>query len=84
MKKYAFFEDIDWVKLEKRELKPPFKPKLKSDADLRFFDRVKKLPICPNLMLNSKTFTEKAVKETPTQPGLIATSSYPDFTYQRS
>jgi len=35
---HAFFKQVDWDKLEKREVPPPFKPKLKSSKDASNFD----------------------------------------------
>jgi len=40
VKKHPFFKDIDWDKLEKKELEPPFKPKVKSDTDTSQIDSV--------------------------------------------
>ncbi|XP_028853659.1 protein kinase C, delta b [Denticeps clupeoides] len=36
---HAFFKTINWVALEKREVTPPFKPKVKSPNDCSNFDR---------------------------------------------
>lgn len=35
---HAFFRDMDWVALEARRVKPPFKPKIKSKKDALNFD----------------------------------------------
>ncbi|XP_066532450.1 protein kinase C, eta, b isoform X2 [Hoplias malabaricus] len=35
---HPFFKEIDWEKLEKRELEPPFKPRIKSSEDVNNFD----------------------------------------------
>lgn len=40
VKKHPFFKDIDWDKLEKKEVDPPFKPKVKSDTDTSQIDSV--------------------------------------------
>uniref|UniRef100_A0A8C9YDV5 Protein kinase C n=1 Tax=Sander lucioperca TaxID=283035 RepID=A0A8C9YDV5_SANLU len=36
---HPFFKTINWPALEKRELEPPFKPKVKSPSDCSNFDR---------------------------------------------
>lgn len=36
---HAFFKTINWPALEKREVPPPFKPKVKSSSDCSNFDR---------------------------------------------
>ncbi|KJE91430.1 protein kinase C II [Capsaspora owczarzaki ATCC 30864] len=38
IKNNAFFKAIDWAKLEARQIKPPFKPKIKSRKDANNFD----------------------------------------------
>lgn len=40
VKKHPFFRDIDWDKLEKKEMEPPYKPKVKSDTDTSQIDSV--------------------------------------------
>jgi len=40
VKKHPFFKDIDWDKLEKREMEPPYKPKVKNEADTTQIDSV--------------------------------------------
>jgi len=40
VKKHPFFKDIDWDRLEKKEVDPPFKPKVKSDIDTSQIDSV--------------------------------------------
>ncbi|OXB73230.1 UNVERIFIED_CONTAM: hypothetical protein H355_016410 [Colinus virginianus] len=36
---HPFFKTINWVTLERREVEPPFKPKVKSASDYNNFDR---------------------------------------------
>jgi len=38
VKRHIFFNGIDWEKLEKKEIDPPFKPKVKNDVDTSQID----------------------------------------------
>ncbi|KAM4055123.1 kinase [Hirsutella rhossiliensis] len=38
LKRHAFFADIDWEILAKKLITPPFRPKLKSETDVSYFD----------------------------------------------
>jgi len=38
LKEHPFFGDIDWIALTKKQLTPPFKPKLSSETDTSNFD----------------------------------------------
>jgi serine/threonine protein kinase len=38
LKAHEFFHDVDWVALARKNLVPPFKPKLKSELDVSNFD----------------------------------------------
>jgi len=40
VKKHPFFKDIDWDKLEKKEMVPPYKPKVKDNTDVTQIDTV--------------------------------------------
>lgn len=40
IEKHKWFASIDWNALERKELKPPFKPILKSEMDTSYFDPV--------------------------------------------
>ena len=35
-----FFKPIDWDKLYRKEIDPPFKPRVQSDTDTCYFDQV--------------------------------------------
>ncbi|XP_053572400.1 protein kinase C theta type isoform X2 [Bombina bombina] len=39
IRQHCFFQHIDWEKLEKRKMEPPFKPKVKSPNDCSNFDK---------------------------------------------
>lgn len=39
IRQHCFFQQIDWERLEKREIEPPFKPKVKSANDCSNFDK---------------------------------------------
>lgn len=38
LKRHPFFADIDWEALSKKLITPPFKPQLKSETDVSYFD----------------------------------------------
>jgi serum/glucocorticoid-regulated kinase 2 len=38
VKKHPFFKDLDWDKLEKKELDAPWKPKVKGENDISQID----------------------------------------------
>ncbi|KAG7462655.1 hypothetical protein MATL_G00187080 [Megalops atlanticus] len=39
IKAHPFFKEIDWVLLEQRKIKPPFKPRIKTKRDVNNFDQ---------------------------------------------
>uniref|UniRef100_A0A8C1R8A3 Protein kinase C n=1 Tax=Cyprinus carpio TaxID=7962 RepID=A0A8C1R8A3_CYPCA len=39
IKVHPFFREIDWVLLEQRKIKPPFKPRIKTKRDVNNFDQ---------------------------------------------
>lgn len=42
-----FFRGIDWAKLERRQVEPPYKPRIESERDLTHFDEdFTKQPVC--------------------------------------
>ncbi|KAM6972334.1 protein kinase C beta type-like isoform 2-T2 [Aplochiton taeniatus] len=64
IKEHAFFRYIDWDKLQKKEVQPPFKPKAKSRRDVGNFD---------------KEFTKMAVELTPTDKLFIMNLDQNEF-----
>jgi len=69
VRQHAFFASIDWVKLEAREVEPPFKPKLRSAKDVGNFD---------------SDFTSEKVTLTPTNAKIIDgidQAEFKGFTY---
>jgi len=40
VRKHPFFKDIDWDKMERKELEPPFKPKVKNATEVTQIDTV--------------------------------------------
>jgi serine/threonine protein kinase len=74
IKNHEFFKDIDWIKLEKKEITPPYKPKIRFAGDVGNFDTM---------------FTEMSVNSTKRNmevlngPSTIKNSknTYVDFTY---
>ena len=75
IKNHKFFESIDWVKLEKKGITPPFKPKIRYQGDVRNFDKMfTDMPITSTLgtkeQLLNPSSTIKNTKNT-----------YIDFTY---
>ena len=45
VKNHPFFKDIDFDKVLNKEYKPPFVPKLDSDTDLKYFDKIEGIGI---------------------------------------
>jgi len=45
VKNHPFFKDIDFNKVLNKEYKPPFVPKLDSDTDLKYFDKIEGIGI---------------------------------------
>lgn len=39
VKEHVFFRAVDWAKVDRLELTPPFKPKVKSAQDVANFDK---------------------------------------------
>uniref|UniRef100_A0A4W4HPA2 Protein kinase C n=1 Tax=Electrophorus electricus TaxID=8005 RepID=A0A4W4HPA2_ELEEL len=65
---HPFFKGLDWDKLRKRELEPPFKPRIKSSEDVNNFD---------------PDFTQEEPTLTPIEDALIPLNQddFSDFSY---
>ena len=82
LKQHLFFSDIDWVALSKKQVIPPFKPKLKSILDTSNFD-----PEFTNALENSSSLNARAEAlagggmpaSTPLSPGMQA--NFRGFTF---
>jgi serine/threonine protein kinase SCH9 len=79
---HPFFHDIDWAALERKEVIPPFKPKLKSDTDTSNFD-----PEFTTALDHSSSLNDRAAAlaggiapaSTPLSPGMQA--NFKGFTF---
>lgn len=81
LKRHAFFADIDWDLLASRQINPPFKPKLKSDTDVSYFD-----PEFTDALDNNGSLNERAAAlargfatSTPLSPSVQA--NFQGFTF---
>ncbi|KAF7588301.1 hypothetical protein BBP40_005926 [Aspergillus hancockii] len=79
LKEHPFFHDVDWEALSRKQVIPPFKPKLKSDTDTSNFD--------PEFTNANATLNDRAAAvangfmtaSTPLSPGLQA--NFKGFTF---
>ncbi|OJJ47547.1 hypothetical protein ASPZODRAFT_63640 [Penicilliopsis zonata CBS 506.65] len=79
---HPFFDDIDWQALNRKEVIPPFKPKLKSDTDTSNFD-----PEFTTALETSASLNDRAAAlanglmqaSTPLSPGMQA--NFKGFTF---
>ncbi|KFY52944.1 hypothetical protein V496_08036 [Pseudogymnoascus sp. VKM F-4515 (FW-2607)] len=81
LKRHPFFADIDWEALTKKQITPPFKPKLKSETDTSNFD-----PEFTNALNGASSLNARAaalaagiVTSTPLSPGMQA--NFKGFTF---
>ena len=82
LKQHPFFSDVDWIALAKKQVVPPFKPKLKSVLDTSNFD-----PEFTNALANSSSLSARAEAlagdgmpaSTPLSPGMQA--NFRGFTF---
>ncbi|KAJ5585121.1 uncharacterized protein N7459_004921 [Penicillium hispanicum] len=80
---HPFFQDVDWDALCRKQVIPPFKPKLQSDTDTSNFD-----PEFTNALENNNSLNDRAaalanglmpVGSTPLSPGMQA--NFKGFTF---
>ncbi|KAK3393628.1 serine/threonine-protein kinase sck1 [Podospora didyma] len=81
LKRHAFFQDIDWDALAKKLITPPFKPQLKNDTDVSYFD-----PEFTNALNTNGSLNERAAAlakgfatSTPLSPSVQA--NFQGFTF---
>ena len=55
LKRHPFFANVDWDSLSKKLITPPFKPKLKSETDVSYFD-----PEFTNALATNGSLNERA------------------------
>lgn len=64
IRQHAYFHSIDWHKLERRQIDPPFKPNIKSARDVSYFDA---------------EYTKEKIQLTPTDKALLMTMNQEVF-----
>ncbi|XP_055311208.1 putative protein kinase C delta type homolog [Sitodiplosis mosellana] len=77
IKENVFFHEIDWKKLERRQLESPFKPEIKHPLDTRYFDRAytrEKVRLPSTETYQIKAMDQEKFKEfSYTNPNVMAT-----------
>lgn len=81
LKRHAFFADIDWTLLSKKLITPPFKPKLKSETDVSYFDPEFTTALDQNGSLNERAaaLARGYAASTPLSPSVQA--NFQGFTF---
>lgn len=79
LKRHPFFADVDWDALMKKNVVPPFKPKLKSVLDTSNFDPEFTNAITNVSSLNTRVATGAIPASTPLSPGMQA--NFKGFTF---
>ncbi|KAI5466139.1 kinase-like domain-containing protein [Mariannaea sp. PMI_226] len=81
LKRHAFFGDIDWTLLSKKLITPPFKPKLKSETDVSYFDPEFTTALDQNGSLNERAaaLARGYAASTPLSPSVQA--NFQGFTF---
>ncbi|KAM5355809.1 hypothetical protein ACJ41O_002455 [Fusarium nematophilum] len=81
LKRHPFFGDIDWTLLSKKLITPPFKPKLKSETDVSYFDPEFTTALDQNGSLNERAaaLARGYAASTPLSPSVQA--NFQGFTF---
>ena len=77
MKRHSFYKDIDWNKLFRKEIDPPFKPKVNGPDDRQNFEK-----IAPNSQ-NEKTYL-KCTPSIKSESVIAAADQFPNFTFDET
>ncbi|KAI5309918.1 Serine/threonine-protein kinase, partial [Ascosphaera atra] len=76
---HPFFDDVDWEALEKKDVPPPFKPKLASEMDTSYFDPEFTTAMDQAKSLNARAMAGAMPASTPLSPGMQA--NFKGFTF---
>ncbi|OAA73304.1 serine/threonine-protein kinase sck1 [Cordyceps fumosorosea ARSEF 2679] len=81
LKQHPFFNDIDWTLLTQKRIAPPFKPKLKSETDVSYFDPEFTTALDQNGSLNERAaaLARGYAASTPLSPSVQA--NFQGFTF---
>jgi protein-serine/threonine kinase len=81
LKQHAFFQDVDWEVLANKLITPPFKPKLKNETDVSYFDPEFTNALNVNGSLNERAaaLAKGYATSTPLSPSVQA--NFQGFTY---
>jgi len=63
VKKHPFFSSLDWEKLEKKDVEPPFKPKVKSSTDISQIDTAFTQEKPQDSLVEGGTLSDTAAKD---------------------
>ncbi|KAI5813861.1 ribosomal protein S6 kinase [Pyronema omphalodes] len=80
LREHPFFADIDWAELQKKNVVPPFKPKLSSETDTSNFDpEFTNAPMTGSLNARAAAIASQMPNSTPLSPGMQA--NFRGFTF---
>ncbi|TGZ82609.1 Pkinase-domain-containing protein [Ascodesmis nigricans] len=71
LREHPFFADVDWVELQRKNVVPPFKPKLSSETDTSNFDpEFTNAPMTNSLNARAAALASQHTASTPLSPGM--------------